>query len=135
MMGLHVETGQLTPAPDPVQPYDPGESPATAPPTAVTGQLSGPTVPARDTQGEYAAPLAASEADIRAAQVAGQDARNAMLAHYSQDMPQGSSYGDEMAIPDVPANAVPSEGSDLYPFSGTEPTPASAGMAGPYPAA
>src|SRR6516162_1314803 len=82
-------------------PYNPAESPATARPTAIVpGQLSGPTVDARDTMGEYAGPLAASERDIATAQAAGMDARNAMLAHYSADiLPRGSSYGDAMTLP------------------------------------
>lgn len=91
-MGLDVATGSRSQAPDGLQPLDASGLPGVAPPTEIVpGQLSGPTVPARDTVGEYAAPLAASEADIRAAQATGQDARNAMLAHYHQDiLPVGS---------------------------------------------
>jgi hypothetical protein len=107
-----------------------------APPTAIVpGQLSGPTVPAFDAAADQQSRLSGYEADCRAAQAAGQDARNAMLAHYSADiLPQGSSYGDPVGLPPVPAAAVPPAMSDDYPYSGLEPTPASAGMAGPYPA-
>jgi hypothetical protein len=57
------------------------------------------------------------------------DARSAMLAHYSQDiLPQGAAYGDDLPLPPVPANAVPSEGSDLHPWSGDEPVPSGVGF-------
>jgi hypothetical protein len=132
---MHIATGQPEDHPTPL-PYDASLSPAVAPPTAVTGLMTpADQVPAFDAAADQADRLDGYEADVRAAQMAGQDARNAMLAHYSQDiLPQGAAYGDLMDLPPVPANAVPSEGSDLYPFSGTEPTPAGAGMAGPYPA-
>jgi hypothetical protein len=45
----------------------------------------------------------------------------------------GSSYGDPLPIPVVPDNAVPPAQSYGYPFSGTEPTEAAAGMSGAYP--
>jgi hypothetical protein len=122
-VGLHVESGELTPAPDPVQPYDPGISPGVAPPTQTAGLLTPADQGAVfDCAGDQSGRLGGYEADIRAAQAAGQDARNAMLAHYSQDvLPQGASYGDPMAIPEVPAYTVPPASSSLYPFSGDEP--------------
>jgi hypothetical protein len=111
-------------------PYNPAESPATARPTAIVpGQLSGPTVGARDTMGEYAAPLAASERDIATAQASGMGAENDRRAHYGGDiLPLGAAYGDPVDLPLVPANTVPPASSDLYPWSGTEPTPAGAGL-------
>ena len=131
---MDVATGQPEDHPTPL-PYDPGQSPATAPLTAiVAGQLSGPTVPARDTVGEYAAPLAASEREIATAQASGMDARTSMLGHYQTAiLPQGSSYGDAMVLPPVPPNAVPTEASDAYPYSGMEPTPAGVGFVHPSP--
>jgi hypothetical protein len=125
IVALHVETGDLTPAPDPVQPYDPAMSPGVAPPTQTAGLLT----PADQggvfgAAADQAARLSGYESDIAAAQSAGQDARNAMLAHYSQDiLPQGSSYGDPMDLPEVPAYTVPPASSSLYPFSGDEPVP------------
>jgi hypothetical protein len=84
--------------------------------------------------GEYAAPLAASERDIATAQASGMSAEHQRRGHYGQDiLPQGAAYGDAMTLPPVPANAVPSEASDLYPYPGLEPTPASAGFVHPSP--
>jgi hypothetical protein len=109
-------------------PYDPALSPGVGPPTAIQpGQLTGPTIPGRDTTGEYQSFMAEQEADCRAAQATGQNARNAMLAHYAQDiLPVGAAYGDPMVLPPVPDNAVPPAMSDLYPWAGLEPTPAGA---------
>lgn len=99
--------------------------PATARPTETVGQLTGPTIPARDAVGEYAAQMAAAEADCRAAQSAGMAAETGRRTSYAADMaPLGASYGDEMALPDVPANTVPPASSDLYPWQGDEPVPA-----------
>jgi hypothetical protein len=115
-------------------PYDPSASPGVQAPTAIVmGQLSGPTVDARDTTGEYQSQMAAVEADCRAAQAAGQGAENDRRDHYGQDiLPAGAAYGDAMDIPPVPANAVPPAQSDEYPYSGLEPTPAAAGFPGQY---
>ena len=99
--------------------------PATARPTEVVpGQLSGPTIPARDTVGEYAAQMAAAEADCRAAQSAGMAATGRRTSYAADMMPLGASYGYEMTLPLVPANAVPPASSDLYPWQGDEPVPA-----------
>jgi hypothetical protein len=100
---MHIATGQ----PEDHQslfPYDPALSPGVAPPTAiVAGQLSGPTVAARDTTGEYAAPLSALEAEVAAAQTAGMDARNSMLGAYAADItPIGAEYGDILVLPPSP---------------------------------
>jgi hypothetical protein len=120
---------------DSLLPYDASQSPATARPTSIA---SGPSpvnqVGVFDATAEQAGRLGGYESDVRAAQAAGQNARNAMLGHYQQDiLPQGSSYGDPMALPPVPANAVPSEMSDLYPYPGMEPTPSTVGFVHPSP--
>ena len=123
---------------DSLLPYDASQSPATARPTSIA---SGPSpvnqVGVFDATAEQAGRLGGYEADARAAMHAGQNARNAMLAHYGQDiLPIGAAYGDPMALPPVPANAVPSENSDLYPWSGTEPVPSTVGFyhpPGPLP--
>jgi len=116
-------------------PYDPGQSPATARPTATDGQQTpADQVPAFDGAADQSARLNAYESDMRGAQARGQDARNAMLAHYAQDiLPLGAAFGDPVVLPSVPANAVPSEMSDLYPYPGLEPTPATTGFAHPSP--
>jgi hypothetical protein len=136
-MALDIATGQMTSydGNHSLQPLDASMNPGVQAPTPIVpGQLSGPTYDARDTTGEYQSQMAAVEADCRAAQAAGQDARNAMLAHYSADvLPVGASYGDPVDLPPVPAAAVPPAMSDEYPYSGLEPTAAAAGMAGPYP--
>ena len=134
---MDIATGRPESHPTPL-PLDEGQSPGVAPPTAIVpGQLHGPTYDARDTTGEYQAQMSALEGDCRAAQATGQGARGAMLAHYSQAiLPVGAAYGDAMALPPVPANAVPSENSDLYPWSGTEPVPSTVGFyhpPGPLP--
>jgi hypothetical protein len=111
-------------------PYDPGLSPGVAPPTMIVmGQLSGPTVPGRDTTGEYQSQMAAAEAECHAAQSAGMSAENDRRAGYDRSiLPAGATYGDTMTIPPVPDNAVPPAMSDAYPYAGMEPTPAGAGF-------
>jgi hypothetical protein len=131
---MDIATGRPEDHPTPL-PYDASQSPATAPPTAIASAPSpGNQVGVFDAMGEQDSRLGGYEADIRAAQATGQNARNAMLAHYSQDiLPQGAAYGDLMALPVVPANAVPTEASDAYPYSGMEPTPAGVGFVHPSP--
>jgi hypothetical protein len=134
-MALDIPTGQMTSydGEHSVQPLDPGATGVQRPTPIQPGALSGPTYDARDTQGEYAAPLSALEADCQAAQLAGQGAENDRRDHYSQDiLPQGAAYGDLMTLPDVPAAAVPPAMSDDYPYSGDQPTPAAAGFPGQY---
>jgi hypothetical protein len=125
-MGLRIESGELTPAPDPVQPYDASLCPGVAPPTQAAGLLTPADQGAVfDAAGDQADRLGGYESDIRAAQHSGQDARNAMLAHYSQDvLPQGASYGDPVSLPPVPADATPA----AYGYLGTgdEPLPSDA---------
>jgi len=120
---------------DSLLPYDASQSPATARPTSIA---SGPSpvnqVGVFDATADQAGRLGGYEADARAAMHAGQNARNDMLAHYQEAiLPVGSAYGDPVDLPVVPANAVPASLSDLYPYSGMEPTPATTGFAHPDP--
>jgi hypothetical protein len=136
-MALDIPTGQMTSydGDHSLQPLDASATPGVQRPTPIQpGQLSGPTYDGRDTRGEYAAPLLALEADVRAAQAAGMSAEHDRRDHYSVDiLPPGAAYGDAMDIPPVPDAAVPPAMSDLYPYSGLEPTAAEAGMSGSYP--
>jgi hypothetical protein len=122
---MEIATGTAESHPTPLD-YNPALSPATAPPTAVVmGQLSGPTVGARDTTGEYQAPLSALEGEIAAAQSAGHAAELGRRDHYSRDiLPQGAAYGDDLPLPPVPADAAPA----AYGYLGTgdEPLPSGA---------
>jgi hypothetical protein len=131
---MDIASGRPESHPTPL-PYDPGASPATAGPSLIAGQQTpADQGPVFDAEGDQSSRLGGYEADIRAAQMTGQDARNAMLQHYHQDiLPQGSSYGDEMALPVVPAAALPPASSGGYPWPGDEPVvPPSAGLPG-YP--
>ena len=66
--------------------FDPGDYGAVAPATAWNTEQ-----------------MAAGEADCRAAQAVGMDARNAMLGHYeAQGMPLGGHIGDGMTMPPSP---------------------------------
>jgi hypothetical protein len=104
---LHVETGELTPAPDSVQPSAPG--PAIAGVSARVPEASGPgdTGPLmgqpRDTAGEMASQLAAQQADITAAMSAGMTAENDRRDRHQADIGHhGSSYGDPLTgMPDM----------------------------------
>ena len=127
-MGLDIATGAVSATPDPVHPLDASATPGVQRPAQVQpGQLSGPTQAAY--MPLYSDQVAGDEAACQAAMHAGMDARNAMLGHYQgQALPLGGSIGDVMDLPPVPANAVPAEGSDLYPWSGLEPTPADVGF-------
>ena len=131
---MDIATGQPE-SHDSLLPYDASQSPATARPTSIASAPSPVNqVGVFDATADQAGRLGGYEADIRAAQASGQNARNAMLAHYGQDiLPIGAAYGDPMALPPVPANAVPASLSDLYPYSGMEPTPATTGFAHPDP--
>ena len=95
-------------------------NPGVAPPTSIVpGQLHGPTYDGRDTTGEYQSFMSEQEAECRQAQSAGQAAENNRRAHYAGDiLPLGAACGDPMSLPPVPANAVPAENSELYPFPG-----------------
>jgi hypothetical protein len=113
-----------------LQPVDASNSPGVQAPTATAGQLAGPTAPGLDTTTMFQEQMAAGEADARAAQQAGMDARNAMLGHYEAAMTNSGpgEYGDLMDLPLVPDTATPAVQSDLYPYAGMEPTPAAAGF-------
>lgn len=121
---MQISTGQAESHETPL-PYDPGESPAVAPVTPVVGQLSGPTYDGRDTVGEFQAQMHADVADVAAAQAAGMAAEHGRRDHYATDiLPTGSAYGDAMALPPVPDNALPPAASYGYPYAGMEPTAA-----------
>jgi hypothetical protein len=111
-------------------PLDASGLPGVPPPTPIVpGQLSGPTVDARDTTGEWQSQREAVEADVAAAQASGMAAEMDRRQSYGgQILPLGGSYGEQMDLPVVPENAVPPAQSDLYPYSGMEPTPAAAGF-------
>jgi hypothetical protein len=72
------------------------------------------------------------EAAAAAAMADGMAAEHGRRTHYAQDiLLQGTSYGDAMVLPQVPANALPPASSDLYPYSGMQPVPAAAGFEDP----
>jgi hypothetical protein len=98
-----------------------------------TGQ-SGVQGGVADTTGMFGEQQRQGAADAAAAMSAGMSAENDRRHHYATDiLPQGTAYGDVVNLPDVPDNAVPAANSSLYPWSGLEPTPADAGLAGDYP--
>ena len=128
---MDIATGQAEAAPPLLMPLNDAGLPGVAPSTPVAGLLTGPTVGARDTTGEYQTQMAAVEADCRAAQSAGMSAENGRRDHYAAGiLPVGASYGDAVDIPVVPTNALPPAQSDEYPWQGMEPTPAAAGIGG-----
>jgi hypothetical protein len=129
---VKIETGASESHPTPL-PVDTSHTPRVAPPAPVASVPNGPTIPGRDTTGEYQAQLRAGEGDVRAAQAAGMTAEHGRRDHYGSDvLPAGASYGDLMSLPPVPDNAVPPANSFGYPFPGLEPTPAQAGSEGIY---
>jgi hypothetical protein len=127
-MGLRIESGELTAAPDPVQPYDPAMSPATVPPAQTAGQLT----PADqggvfDCAADQSGRLSGYQSDISTAMSAGMTAENGRRAGYAADIaPPGAAYGDQPRLPEVPAAATPPASSFLYPWQGDEPTPENA---------
>jgi hypothetical protein len=112
---------------------DASATPGVQRPTAIQpGQLSGPTQAALDTTAMNAEQQRQGEADCAAAMSTGMTADLARRQHYeSAMMPIGAGPTDEMALPVVPANAVPPAMSNLYPYAGMEPTPAAAGFDDP----
>jgi hypothetical protein len=116
-------------------PLDQAASPGVAPFGYIQpGQLSGPTIPGRDVQGEYAATQAAALAECSAAQDRGMSAEQDRRGRYGAAiLPQGGDYGEQLDIPVVPDNAVPPAMSDLYPYPGLEPTPAGVPYGGDEP--
>jgi hypothetical protein len=131
---MDIATGQPE-SHDSLLPYDASQSPATARPTSIASAPSPVNqVGVFDATADQSARLSAYESDARAAMQAGMDARTSMLGHYQQAiLPVGSAYGDAMSLPPVPPNAVPTEASDAYPYSGMEPTPAGVGFVHPSP--
>ena len=128
-MGLDIATGAVSPTPDPVHGIDASASPGVQRPGLIQpGQLDGPTEAGRDMTAEYRATMAAAEAECQAALAPGMAAEDGRRDGYQrQILPAGGSYGDLVDLPPVPDNAVPPAMSDLYPWGGLEPTPASAG--------
>jgi hypothetical protein len=124
---MKIATGTPEDHPTPL-PLDTSATPAVAPPTqrfpsgAVQGGVLADTSGV-DFTGEAAAAMAAgmsADADRRGRYAAS-------TGHH------GASAGDQMVIPDVPANVVPPAESYAYPYSGMEPTAAAAGTDGIYP--
>jgi hypothetical protein len=114
-MTMDIATGAAQ-AHEPLLPYSPENSPATAPPTPVASAPS----PAnqgtvRDLTGERLGQLAQAEADIRAAQASGFRAENGRRSGYAADIsPAGAAYGDQPALPVVPEDAVTPSSGFLY---------------------
>jgi hypothetical protein len=134
---MRIETGAPESHPSPL-PLDESQSPGVAPPTAIASAPSpGNQVGVFDATADQSARLGGYEADIRGAQATGMAAEHQRRQHYGEAvLPQGASYGDAVTLPPVAANAVPTEGSDAYPWSGTEPVPATVGFyhpPGPLP--
>ena len=127
---MRIADGQSESHPTPL-PYDPGASPGVADPGLRVPGGSGQGAVA-DVTGQRLSQLAAAEADIAAAQSAGMAADAGRRQHYlASQTPLGASAGDQMTLPPVPSAAVPPAMSDLYPYSGMEPTPAAAGFEDP----
>jgi hypothetical protein len=127
---VKIETGTPEDHPTPL-PLDASASPGVV---AATPRIPGGSEQGgvRDLTGERLARLAAGEADIAAAQSAGMAADAGRRQHYlASQTPLGASAGDQMTLPPVPSAAVPPAMSDLYPYSGMEPTPAAAGFEDP----
>lgn len=124
---MDVATGASEDHPTPL-PLDASQSPAVAPPTMTEPGFTGPRDQAslqggvRDLTGERLADLGSIEAACQSAQSSGMGAENDRRHHYAA----AADYVDAVVIPEVPANAVPPSSSDLYPYSGDEPTPAGA---------
>src|SRR4029077_7835078 len=109
-------------------PIDAAATPGVVAPTAIfpSGNQQGGV---RDLAGERVSQLAASEAECAAAQASGMSADADRRGRYAASMaPPAASAGDAMDLPPVPSAAVPPAMSDLYPYSGMEPTPAAAGF-------
>jgi hypothetical protein len=122
---VDIATGQPEGHPS-LLPLDSSGNPAIAPPTMTAGQQT-PAMQGAvfDTTGDQAGRLGGYESDIRAAQAAGMGAENDRRGHFHQDiLPVGAAYGDLMALPEVPGNAVPAASSYGYSGTGDEPLPA-----------
>ena len=122
---MRIETGtpedHLTPLP-----VDAAHSPGVAPPT--------PRFPSGNQQGGWLTDTSGVDftAEAAAAMAAGMAADADRRGRLAASMaPLGASAGDQMDLPPVPSAAVPPAMSDLYPYSGMEPTPAAAGFEDP----
>jgi hypothetical protein len=108
-------------------PYDPSASPGVAPVTATEpGQDSRSGGQGAAGNPVYADQMSAEEAACTAAQTVGQQAENNRRGHYAAVAAGYAGMGggaDLMALPPVPAAAVPAASSDLYPKPGDEPFP------------
>lgn len=63
----------------------------------------------------YPEQMVSAEADVAAAQAAGQAAELGRRQHYAQDiLPQGTSYGDAMDLPVVPEQVTSPTAGFLY---------------------
>jgi len=121
---MDIATGQPEDHPTPL-PYDASQSPALARPTSIASAPSPVNqVGVFDATAEQGARLSGYEADVRAAQATGQNARNSMLAAYEADIaPPGAMYGTQPTLPLVPEAATAPSNSFLYPWQGDEPVP------------
>jgi hypothetical protein len=127
---MRIADGTAEDHPTPL-PVDSWATPGVVAPTAIfpSGNEQGAV---RDLAGERISQLAASAAECAAAQSAGMSADADRRGRYAAAMaPLGASATDEMTLPLVPSAAVPPAMSDLYPYSGMEPTPAAAGFEDP----
>jgi hypothetical protein len=131
MAGTDIATGVTTAHGDTVLPTDASMNPGVAPVGFIQpGQLEGPTIPGRDCQGEYAATMAAAEAECHAALPAGMAAENQRRHFYEQDIaPQAADYGIEMQLPPPRDDSLPPMAAlDGYPWEGLQPKPPEAGF-------
>ena len=116
---MRIETGAAEDHPT-LLPLDASMTPGVAPVTQTAGSAPGQGG-VMDTTGMYQAQTAEAEAEVRAAQLAGQAAEDDRRSRYqAQALPVGGSIGDAMDLPPVPANAVTAES---YPKDGDEPIP------------
>lgn len=126
---MDVQTGAAEPhGLTSVFPVDASASPGVAPPTRIDGSDRVQGGVAGGWAADYEAQVQPDVAACSAAMSHGQDVRNAMLGHYEAHVQ------DDFPVPPVPDSAVPPSLSDLYVNPGMEPTQASSGMAGPWPA-
>lgn len=122
---MRIETGTPEDHPTPL-PIDTSATPGVVAAT--------PMYPSGSQQGGVLADTSGVDftADAAAAMAYGMAADAERRGRYAAAMaPLGASAGDAMDLPPVPAAAVPPAMSDLYPYSGMEPTPAAAGFDDP----
>jgi hypothetical protein len=115
---MDIKSGQPESHPTPL-PVDTSATPAVVAPT--------PRFPYGSEQGGALTDTSGVDftAEAAAAMSSGMSADADRRGRYEASMnPLGASAGDLMTLPPVPSAAVPSADSDLYPYSGDEPTPA-----------